>query len=165
MLDRVSALAGTAPFHGDHIQIQENSSTMLTQVAGDEKALKTAFPKLPATVGVAAEYAGKTFLRVGPDQLWVIGTAPDVHNGLFLTPLSSSRTCIAIEGARAREVLAKCAAIDFHAQVFKPDRFVMTGIHHMPVLIHCTAADTFHIYTLRTFARHTWEILVDAAHS
>jgi heterotetrameric sarcosine oxidase gamma subunit len=165
MLERVSALAGIVPFHGDGVQVFDIVTPTLTQVAGDAQALTTAFPKLPATVGVVVEYAGKSFLRVGPHQLWVIGAAPELQDGLFLAPLSSSRMCIAIEGPRARAVLAKCAAIDFHAQAFKPDRFVMTGVHHMPALIHCAAADRFHVYTLRTFALHMWEIFVDAAHS
>ncbi len=39
----------------------------------------------------------------------------------------------------------------------------MTGIHHTPVLIHCTGENSFHIYALRTFALSLWEWLVDAA--
>jgi sarcosine oxidase subunit gamma len=163
MLERVSALAGISPFHSDGAQILEVPNIVLTQVAGEAQALKTTFPKLPEAVGVAVHYAGKTLLRIAPLQLWVIGTAPEQHQGLFITPLSSSRSCLAIEGPHARDVLAKCAAVDFHQQVFKPEHFVMTGIHHMPVLIHCIGAEQFHVYVMRTFALSLWEVLVDAA--
>ncbi len=165
MLERVSAVAGLAPFRGGGVLISESPAHSLTQIAGDAKALKTAFPRLPETVGTAISYAGKTILRIGPQQLWVIGTAPDLHEGLFVTPLSSSRTCFLIEGTSARDVLAACAAIDFHPHVFKPEKYVMTGIHHMPVLIHCASENQFQVYCLRTFALHLWEVLTDAAHS
>ncbi len=84
---------------------------------------------------------------------------------IFVTSLSSSRTCIALEGIRSRDVLAKCAVIDCHPKTFKPNHFAMTGIHHMPVLIHCNGADEFHICIMRTFALSLWEVLVDAGHS
>jgi methylglutamate dehydrogenase subunit D len=163
MLERVSALAGVPPFYGDGAHVMEVPNIALTQVAGDVQALKTAFSKLPDAVGVAVHYAGKTLLRIAPDQIWVIGTTPDQQQGLFLTPLSSSRSCISIDGPHARVILAKCAAVDFHPQSFKPEHFIMTGIHHMPVLIHCTAMDQFHVYVMRTFALSLWEVLVDAA--
>jgi heterotetrameric sarcosine oxidase gamma subunit len=109
--------------------------------------------------------------KVAPDQYWMImkfGTKGPKVNGLTgstaasTTSLHSSRCRIHVEGDRIRDVLAKCAAVDFHPQVFKPDHFVMTGVHHVPVLIHCTAADQFHVYVMRTFALSLWEILVDA---
>ena len=80
-----------------------------------------------------------------------------------MTPLSSARCRIKVEGEKARAVLARAAAVDFSAKAFKPGQFVMTGIHHTPVLIHCTTADTFHVYALRTFALGVREWLVDAA--
>jgi heterotetrameric sarcosine oxidase gamma subunit len=165
MLERASALAGMTPYDANGTRIAEAADFCLTQAAGDVIALKTAFPKLPDRVGTITEHAGRTMLRIGPNQLWIIGTASEQADGIYLTPLSSSRTRIAVEGPGARDTLAKCAAIDFHPKVFTPGTFAMTGIHHMPALIHCTGTDTFHIYSLRTFALHLWEVLVDAAHS
>jgi methylglutamate dehydrogenase subunit D len=165
MLERKSALAAAASYEAEGIRIAEVQDFTLTQVAGQETALKTAFPKLPERVGAIAEHAGRTMLRIGPKQLWIIGTAPEASEAVYLTPLSSSRTLIAIEGPTARQLLANCAAIDFHPRAFTSGTFAMTGIHHMPVVIHCTGADSFHVYALRTFAQHLWETLVDAAHS
>jgi methylglutamate dehydrogenase subunit D len=165
VLDARSPLEGVTPLKHDTLRLFEAQDYSLTQVAGDAKVLKTAFPKLPQGVGVAIDYAGKTLFRVGPDQLWIVGTPPERHVGLFFTPLTSSRTRLCIEGQRARDVLSKSAMIDFHSKVFTPGRFVMTGIHHMPVMIHCVDANIFHLYIMRTFALHLWEILTDAAHS
>jgi methylglutamate dehydrogenase subunit D len=116
-------------------------------------------------VGIAVDSGGRTILRIGPRQAWIIGDPPAPADGLALTPLSSSRTRFALQGTGARSLLAKCAAIDVHTKVFTPGRFAMTGIHHMPVLIHCIEPDVFHIYALRTFALSLWEVLVDAGHS
>jgi sarcosine oxidase subunit gamma len=81
----------------------------------------------------------------------------------ILTPLSHSRTRIFIEGVAARDVLSKGIPLDFHTSVFKPGMFAMTGIHHTPVLLHCTSENRFEIYALRTFALSVYEWLTDAA--
>jgi sarcosine oxidase gamma subunit len=39
----------------------------------------------------------------------------------------------------------------------------MTGIHHTPVLVHCTNENRFEIYALRTFALSVHDWLTDAA--
>jgi methylglutamate dehydrogenase subunit D len=119
--------------------------------------------KLPTKVGVATVSDGRTLLRTGPKQIWVLGVAPTASSGCYVTPLSSGRTRIALSGSGAREVLSSCAAIDFHPMEFKPGQFVLTGIHHTPVTIHCTGEDEFHIYALRTFARAVWEWLEDSS--
>lgn len=167
-LDARSALASVSPFAAKDLSIREESGFALTQVAGFgkafEKPLAAAVGKLPAKVGVAQDNTGFTVFRTGPRQFWCVGAAevaalpPDS----VVTPLSSSRCRICVEGTLARRVLARAAALDFDARQFKPGQFAMTGIHHTPVLIHCVGADAFHVYALRTFALAVWEWLVDA---
>jgi heterotetrameric sarcosine oxidase gamma subunit len=123
---------------------------------------------------ILLEKPGAQLVKVAPGKYWYI-SARDVDgpkiSGLSdkmpaaVTSLHSSRCRFLLEGARVRELLAKCAPIDFHPQAFKPEKSVMTGIHHVPALIHCVAVDVFHVYCLRTFAQHVWECLVDAARS
>ncbi len=168
MLDARSPLASVSAFSAKDVGLREEGGFALTQVAGFgkafEKPLAAAVGKLPAKVGVAHDNAGYTVMRTGPRQFWCVGDAevaalpPDC----VVTPLSSSRCRIRVEGALARRVLARAAALDFDARHFKPGHFVMTGIHHTPVLIHCVGADAFHVYALRTFALAVWEWLVDA---
>ncbi len=81
----------------------------------------------------------------------------------IVTPLSSSRTRISIEGRAARDVLRKGIPIDLHETVFTPGKFAQTGVHHTPVLLHCTAEQRFELYAMRTFALNVWEWLEDAA--
>jgi heterotetrameric sarcosine oxidase gamma subunit len=158
MLKAGSALATAKPYKSNTLKIAEASDFILTQYAGAEKDLKKALGKLPTRVGVVQD----NFLRISPTQIWSLNDAVEAPN-CFVTPLSSSRTRIEISGAPARDVLAKCAAIDFHPKEFKAGQFVMTGIHHVPVLIHCISAETFHLYIMRTFALSIWDFVTDAA--
>jgi methylglutamate dehydrogenase subunit D len=163
MLKACSALASAKPYVSNQLTIVEAPDFGLMQYSGIEKDLKKALGKLPTKVGIVQG----AFLRINPKQIWQLSaselpSASDGLTGLCTTELSSSRTRIEISGAPSRAVLAKCAAIDFSAQSFKPTQFVMTGVHHVPVLIHCIGADQFHIYVLRTFALSVWDYLTDA---
>ena len=172
MLERRSALATARPFVSATLEIRESAGFALIQVAGlsadFEKTLKAVVGPLPKSVGVAKVQDGRTLLRVGPSQFWVIGAAGDdiaaALSGIgAVTPLSHSRTRIALAGAPARDLLAKLVPLDFHPRVFAPGSFAMTGLHHTPVLIHCTGKTSFDVYALRTFAMSVWDAITDAA--
>ena len=163
MLDARSPLGIDVRFERDGVSLSEASAFVLTQVTGADKVLKKALGKLPAKVGSVVEQEARSIFRIGAKQVWVLGETLAASEGIFVTPLSSGRTRILLEGPRAREVLAACALIDFSVKEFKPGHFVMTGIHHTPVTIHCIADNSFHIYTLRTFALNVWEWLCDTA--
>jgi sarcosine oxidase subunit gamma len=163
MLEAHSPLGAAARLEQPGVLLEEAADFTLTQMAGEVSALKKLLGKIPGKIGVAQEHDGAVFFKTGPKQLWIIGNAPTAADGVYVTALSSSRTRIALSGGRARDVLAASAPIDFHEKHFKPGHFVMTGIHHTPVLIHCTGENSFHIYAMRTFALAVWEWLCDAA--
>ncbi len=168
MLAALSPLAGASAFTARNISIREEAGFTLTQVAGFgkafEKQLAAAVGKLPAKPGAAQVNDAFTVFRTGPQQFWCVGDeAPlGLPGECLVTPLTSSRCRIRVEGALARRVLARAAAIDFDARSFKPGHFALTGIHHTPVLVHCVEGDAFHVYAMRTFALAVWEWLVDA---
>jgi heterotetrameric sarcosine oxidase gamma subunit len=161
MLEARSPIGPNAKFEIAGLVLGEAPGFELTQLAGEEKALKRALGDLP-DFGQAIGTKDQTVMRISPSQVWVLGNLPKT-NGLHATPLSSSRTRIAVEGEKARALLLACAAVDFDASTFKSGHFVMTGIHHTPVLIHCRKPNQFHIYAMRSFALSVWEWLVDAA--
>ena len=163
MLEAHSPLGAEALFQCDGVLLSEAAGFVLTQVAGDEKALQKALGKLPARVGEDMQNGSRRLMRVGPKQIWVLGAEISAEKGIVVTPLSSGRTRLLLEGAKARDLLASCVALDFSTAHFKPGQFVLTGIHHTPVTIHCIGENAFHIYTLRTFARDVWEWLCDVA--
>ncbi len=163
MLDARSPLGVDVRFERDGVVLTEAGGFVLTQIAGEDKVLKKVFGKLPAKVGSVVEQEARSIFRIGVKLFWVLGEKISASEGIYVTPLSSGRTRILLEGPRARDVLAACALVDFSAKEFKPGHFAMTGIHHTPVTIHCIAENSFHIYALRTFALNVWEWLCDTA--
>src|SRR5258708_2629046 len=98
--------------------------------------------ELPTRIGDVVHVDGRRLLKTGAAQYWIITRHDDdilpsvqravpAHIGA-ITPLSHSRTCIFIEGAAARELLAKGVPLDFHPDVFRIDQFALTGLHHTP---------------------------------
>jgi len=172
MLERRSALASARPYKSNVLAIGERRGFALTQVAGFDdhfgEKLAAMLGTLPATVGEAVEADGRILMRIGPTQFWIVGKEEDSRAASLaaagaVTLLSHSRSCIFLEGAPARDVLAKGIPLDFHESAFTPGMFAMTGLHHMPVLVHCVADNRFEIYAMRTFAPSVWDWLCDAA--
>jgi methylglutamate dehydrogenase subunit D len=162
MLELQSPLGFDARFESVGVVLSEAPNFTLTQLAGDDKSIKKVLGKVPAKVGVVMEAPNRTLLRIGQHQFWLLGEPILAADGVYITPLSSSRTRIKLDGPNAREVLARCALIDFHPSEFKPGQFVMTAIHHTPAVIQCTDENEFYIFVLRTFALNAWEWLCGA---
>lgn len=172
MLERVSALASAHAYRSSTLTIAEDRGFTLTQAAGlsadFEKKLSGLVGDLPSAAGKSAASNGRTLMRVGPKQFWIVGAerddlAPQLAKFCAATPLSHSRSRILLEGAPARSVLAKGIPLDFHESVFTPGTFALTGLHHMPLAVHCLGPQRFHLYAMRTFALCVWEWLTDAA--
>jgi sarcosine oxidase subunit gamma len=171
MLERRSALATAHPFAWAALTLGEVRSFTLTQVAGFgafETDVVAVAGALPTANDQAGDSNGRTIFRTGPQSFWFVGPENDdlaakLAGKAIVTPLSSSRSRISIEGRAARDVLRKGIPIDLHENVFTPGKFAMTGVHHTPVLLHCTAEHRFELYAMRTFALNVWEWLEDAA--
>jgi methylglutamate dehydrogenase subunit D len=139
-----------------------------------EKALRTTLrTDLPSRVGQAISIGTRVLMRVGPEQFWIVmrdradlpldlGSVVGPTIG-SVTQLSHSRSCIWIDGAGSREVLAAGLPVDLHPETFRLDFFALTGLHDTPILVHRSADRRYELYVLRTFAQWTWEWLVDAA--
>jgi heterotetrameric sarcosine oxidase gamma subunit len=188
MLERQSAITsglargGRRPKGVAGCRLGEVRGWSLLQVAGwpgsiseVERVVTGAFGVgVPPKVGVAAHSDDATLLRTGPEQIWIFGPGETLAQEAALrsqlnaatgviSSLSHSRTWMFLEGARARDVLAKGIAIDLSADVFAVNRFAMTGLDHTPVLLHRTGADRYEIIAMRTFALTVWDWLTDAA--
>lgn len=168
MLERRSALASAKPYVSANLRIAERPGFTLTQVAGAEEKIASVTGPLPQKVAHAQVNGALTIFRIGPAQFWIVGpetddTASRLQGHCAVTPLSSSRVRIAIEGAAARRVLSMLIPVDVHETVFTPGTVALTGIHHTPVTVHCTGENAFDIYVMRTFALNAWEVITDAA--
>ena len=172
MLERRSALASARPYESAVLKIAERPGFTLTQVAGlspdFETKLSAVVGALPETVSHAQVNGERTLFRIGPAQFWIVGpemddTAARLDGQCAVTPLTSSRVRIALDGAPAREVLSRLMPVDLHPSVFTPGSVALTGIHHTPVTVHCTGENAFDIYVMRTFAVTVWDAITDAA--
>ena len=161
MLEHHSPLGGEARFEREGLSLTEAASFTLIQYAGSKQVLQRELG-VEAAFGKVEKAEGRSFMRINDKQIWVVGKALETHL-CHVTPLTSSRCRIAVDGEKARALLASCAAIDFSRASFGTGSYAMTGIHHTPVLISCLGPESFHIYAMRTFALSTWEWLVDAA--
>lgn len=172
MLERISALATAKPYKSSVLTIAERAGFTLTQLAGldgdFERKLSAVIGTLPQKVGVSQHNGERTMLRIGPSQFWVVAPERDdmasaLQGQCAVTPLTSSRVRITLEGAPVRRVLEKLMPVDFHPSVFTPGAFALTGLHHTPVTVLCTGDNAFDIYAMRTFALNLWEVVTDAA--
>jgi len=172
MLERRSALASAKPYVSAVLKIAERPGFTLTQVAGldggFESKLSAVVGALPEKVARAQSNGAHTVFRIGPAQFWIVGPETDdvaakLHGQCAVTPLTSSRVRIALDGAPARDVLAQLMPADWHASVFTPGSVALTGLHHTPVTVHCTDENAFDIYVMRTFALDVWDAVTDAA--
>ena len=172
MLERRSALADAKPYTSPVLAIAERAGFSLLQVAGRGdsvwREISSVVGAIPERVGDVLASGGRTLMRVGPAQIWIIGPQTDdladrLPNNCIVTPLSHGRTRIGLSGAPARDVLAKLIPVDTHPRAFAPGQFALTGIHHTPVTVHCTGDDSFDVYALRTFAADVWDAITDAA--
>ncbi len=161
MLDQHSPLGGDARFETTGLTMREAGGFMLIQYSGPERVLLREL-SVEAAFGKNEKSEGRTFFRINSAQIWVIGKELETRHS-SITNLSSSRCRIALFGEKARAVLQVCAAVDFSRASFATGAYVMTGIHHTPVLVHCTGPESFHIYAMRSFALSVWEWLIDAA--
>jgi len=161
MLEARSPLAGEAPLEFAGITLREAPGFTLIQYAGAERALTRELGVDPQ-FGKLEKAEGRSFIRVAPHQIWVIGKELETRQ-CFATPLSSGRARFSLEGEKARLLLAACAPVDFSRGAFGTGSYAMTGIHHTPVLVLCTGPEAFHLYVMRSFALSVWETLVDAA--
>jgi sarcosine oxidase subunit gamma len=128
---------------------------------------------LPARIGDVAAAGDRRLFKSGPEQFWIVGPEGDALASQLqaavapavgaVTPLSHSRTRIFVEGATARDLLAKGIPLDFHPDVFRLDQFALTGLHHTPILLHRSGENRYELYVLRTFAQSVWDWLIDAA--
>ena len=161
MLEALSPLVDHVAHEAEGLALREAPGFTLIQYAGVDRILARELGVDPQ-FGKVEKSEGRTFIRVAPRQIWVLGKEIETRQ-CCATPLSSGRTRFALEGEKARTLLAACAPVDFSRASFGTGAYVMTGIHHTPVLIHCTGPESFHIYAMRSFALSVWETLVDAA--
>jgi sarcosine oxidase subunit gamma len=165
------------------VTICERRARNLVQVSGWPDSFDAVCRELQAILkfpmpadGLKAESdGGRSVFRVGHERLWLTGPADD---GIFgeidetalgdqtvVTEIGQSRTVLRISGPDAQVALNRGLPVDLDDDVFPPDSFAQSVIHHIPVLIHRVDAageQVFDAYVTREYAVTFWELVVKA---
>ena len=140
--------------------------------SGVESALGVVPPAAPNTV---SQIEGLAVLWLAPDEWLVVSTgeAEDLAGKLeaklssvFATviDLSDNYVCIRIEGAQARRVLQKGWTLDLHPRAFGAGQCAQSMLSHAPVILRQTSdVPGYELIVRPSFAKYTWEWLVDAS--
>jgi methylglutamate dehydrogenase subunit D len=157
MAQRHSALSHLPPvaLAEARVSLSESRPGSLLQVAAWPDTLATVEAVIAELLGLGVPPLGTA---VADPNLTIAATAP----GRFLIAGIAPDLAPRLEAALPSELLAKGVALDLHPAAFPPGRVAQTAIHHIDVLLHRRAAESFDLWVLRGFAEALAEWLVDA---
>ena len=131
--------------------------------------------RLPVEPNTTWSNGDVTAFWLGPDEWWIVApvdgpdTAATLRQALegrfcAVTDVSESRTCIAVAGPRARDLLAKGCPLDLHPRVFRMGLCAQSHLAKADIVLHQVGEEpVFDLYVLRSFAEYLWLWLEDAA--
>jgi len=146
--------------------LQLNGAPPGADIGEHVKALKPA----PAPLRACAK--GSVSLLWNGPGMWLV-TSPDqavaevraamekalAGTDATLTDLTQARTVITVEGANARELVAKACPLDIDAMVSGDTSPSVLG--HFNVQVHCVSQQCFDLYVFRSFGLALWEWLIE----
>jgi sarcosine oxidase, subunit gamma len=136
-----------------------------------EGVLRIAWPE--KTGAVARGRAD--ILCIGPTDWLVVAPNPEaapllqrleaafVGSTFRTTNVSQALARIQIDGPEVRDLLAKGCFVDLQPPLFPPGHSARTRFAGMPVILHCTGADTFECIVASSFLEYLVSWLTDAA--
>ncbi len=167
-----------ACWSGDAIGIRELPFAAIVRVQALDDACGAA---AGAAIGVAlpgpgtlVQDDGRSVAWVAPCE-WLVFLEPSAEPallaalaaagaGVFATPIGDARTGIAVEGARAAEVLARGTGLDLHPSVFPEGRVTNTRLAQLAVMLaRAPGMPGFHVWVDRSAGAWLWQWLLDAA--
>jgi len=120
---------------------------------------------LPLDIGTTRAAAAGLVFALSPSEWWLVtaGVAATETPALRCVDQSEGRTVMRLAGPRARDVLAKGCGLDLHPKTFAAGRCTQTPVAHIGCVLHHPDDATWDFYVPRSYARHFWEWLTDAA--
>lgn len=164
--------AGKLPLSIGEVSLSEVDWGAITSVApfsGQEKAVSEA---LKAEIGARFPAPGRMTGRAGARVVWtgmaqafVLGPAVTALEGAALTDQSDAWTCVELEGAAARAVLARVAPLDLRPGVFKTGHAARTQLAHMSAVVMRLGETRYGIMVYRSMAQTLMHDLKEAMRS
>lgn len=171
---------GRIGFAGPQVTLRERHGLTAIQLDARRGAADTVSRAVRDTFGLALPSAGLTTttgdiraLWLGPDRwllLTMTGDDLDAQLRAAAEPVggvvvdqSHGRTVLRIEGAKARDTLAKGTGVDLHPRVFAENTVAQTSLFQLAVsLDRRRGTSSFDVHAMRGFAVHLYEALLQA---
>lgn len=119
--------------------------------------------------GKAAHGAAGSLLRIHPQRLWLLSERSDVGADLPIEPdvgvsldLSHARSIIQVADEVAEPLLSRFIGVDLRRHRFAVDDVASTPLHRVSVVLW-RRSNGIDILVPRSFARSTWDLLVETA--
>ncbi|MBL8582225.1 MAG: sarcosine oxidase subunit gamma [Rhizobiaceae bacterium] len=156
------------------MQVQARRGRWAETEAAAQGLFGVSAPANPAAV----EGSGATLVWSGPQQFlalfpagygadWEKRLADAFAGSASLSDQTGGRAMIRIQGARARDMLAKVCSVDLHPRAFATGAAAATSVDHTGVNLWRRADDAegavFDLIVFSTFAGSLWHTLVDHA--
>jgi sarcosine oxidase subunit gamma len=136
-----------------------------------EAAFGLPLPKKALTSSVAEDLMA---LWLGPDEWLLVARgqerpldhmAREALSGraASVVDVSDGLSVIAVEGPRARDLLARGCSLDLHPRVFADGAVARSLLAKAPVILHRRDKDSFDLYVGRSFAEYLWQWLAVSA--
>ncbi|MDO6589790.1 sarcosine oxidase subunit gamma [Loktanella sp. D2R18] len=126
-------------------------------------------------VGQANCVGEKGLCWMSPDELLILVPYAEVNDALaqiaktlkkkhhLAENVSDARALITVEGAFAREVIAKLAPVDLHPEAFQPGEFRRSHIGQVAAAFWMRDADTIEVICFRSVADYAFDLLAMSA--
>jgi sarcosine oxidase subunit gamma len=155
----------------ESVALRELPPLQQLTLRGDPAALGAALAMaLPLEPNTTSQAEGRVALWLGPDEWLLAGGKHDVRQlrqalggaRAALVDVGASRVVLELAGARASDVLAKAATLDFHIRAFGVGACAQTNLARTQGIVHRVGAAQFHLYVRNSFARYLSAWLRDA---
>lgn len=159
-LDALSPCAGVLPLKIGKMRVEEvtyGTITSLSPFAGKAAAVSKALTKqidLPLPeIGQSVGVGDARVVWAGRAQFLILGTRVTPMEGAALTDQSDAWACIALEGPRARDVLARLTPVDLRETHFPEGAVARSLIGHMSGVLIRSGVERYEIMVFRSMAR------------
>ena len=144
------------------VSLQLREGLRLTNLRGTPDA------QVPAAPNTTMDVPGGVILWLGPDEWLHVAEAAPLKARMdwrqAATDVSHGRVAIRIAGPAACDLMATGISVDLRPQAFAAGACLQTSFHRVGILVHHTRDGAgFDLYFARSYARFTWEMLLEAA--
>lgn len=158
-LTSITPCAGILPLTIGSVTLTEEAPEAITSIAPLKGQTDAVSAMLKDTVGAAFPAPNKATGKAGARAVWsgqgqalVLGPSPDPITGAAMTDQSDAWAVMTLEGAAAREVLARLVPLDLRPDAFKTGHAARTLLGHMMAVLFRTGADRYTVMVFRSMA-------------